>query len=156
MAEGVGQTKDCIEAVDEGGAAADADERIHVGSAAKQVACAVNKIFAVDEEHGYAPEHLQQGIDKLIFLPKDEAWQRPAPHSAHVLIEDKAGKNHGADEPLAHCLHFLRCCVLWRAGRRGGLALRMNGGAEAKPFNAGDDGCLVNNAFIEGDVRIIR
>ena len=156
MAEGVGQAKDGIEAVDEGGAAADADERIHVGRTVEQVACAVNKIFAVDEQHRYAPEHLQQCVDKLVLLPKDEAWQGPAPHSAHVLIKDKAGKNHRADEPLAHFLHFLRCRVLRRAGRRCGLALRMNGGAEAKLFDAGDDGRFVNNAFIKGDVRVIR
>ena len=116
----------------------------------------MNKIFTVDEQHGYAPEHLQQRIDKLVFLPKDEAWQRPAPHSAHVLIKDKAGKNHRTDEPLAHFLHFLCCSVLRRAGRRCGLALRMNGGAEAKPFDAGDDCRFVNNAFIKGDVRVVR
>ena len=113
----------------------------------------MDKILAVDKEHRNTPQHLQQSVNQLVFLPQNKAWQRPAPHAPHVLIKDKTGKNQRADKTLTHLLHLLcrrillryRCCNI----------CSMHSRAKAQLFNAGNNRFFIYNAFIKGNVRII-
>ena len=134
---------DGVDAVHDGGAGAQCDQRIHVRRALPQRLEADNIVLAVDIDDGQQQQKLRECERHRIFHAEEARGQRPAHHVAHREIEQRDGEDEREGETLFHVAVRLLC----GAGAAGLGSLRGGGAAGlcmqrrtvARLFDRGDD-----------------
>ena len=134
---------DGVDAVHDGGAGAQCDQRIHVRRALPQRLEADDIVLAVDIDDGQQQQKLRECERHRIFHAEEARGQRPAHHVAHREIEQRDGEDEREGETLFHVAVRLLC----GAGAAGLGSLRGGGAAGlcmqrrtvARLFDRGDD-----------------
>ena len=134
---------DGVDAVHDGGAGAQCDQRIHVRRALPQRLEADDIVLAVDIDDGQQQQKLRECERHRIFHAEEARGQRPAHHVAHREIEQRDGEEEREGETLFHVAVRLLC----GAGAAGLGSLRGGGAAGlcmqrrtvARLFDRGDD-----------------
>ena len=140
LAEADADLIDGINAVDDGGAGAEGDERIHVRRALPQRPKADNVVLAVDIDDGEQQQKLREGEGHRVLHAEEARRQRPAHHVPHREVEEGNGKNEREGEALFHAaVGLLRGAgaALFHGGSTAGLCVQ--GRAVARLFDRGDD-----------------
>ena len=134
---------DGVDAVHDGGAGAQRDQRIHVRRTLPQRLKADDIILAVDIDDGQQQQKLRERERHRVFHTEEARGQRPAHHVAHREIEQRDGEEEREREALFHAaVGLLRgagtaCFGGLRGGRAAGLCVQ--GRAVARLFDRGDD-----------------
>ena len=142
-----------VNAINDCGAGAYRNQRIHVRRAVEQGLEAHPVIFEVDEHHRDQQQELGKCKADCIFHPQQGAGERPPHHVTHRNIKQWDRKKGRKQQPLFHLLVFyLRRTDLRFCCRCGRAALVLCGGfgnrAITGLFNGLDDSRRIQNGFI--------
>ena len=142
-----------VNAINNCGAGAYRNQRIHVRRAVEQGLEAHPVIFEVDKHHRDQQQELGKCKADCIFHPQQGAGERPPHHVAHRNIKQRDRKKGRKQQPLFHLLVFCLCRTDLRfCCRCGRSALVLCGGfgnrAITGLFNGLDDSRRIQNGFI--------
>ena len=131
------------DAVDDGRAGADGDQRVHVGRAVEQRAEADLVILAVDVHDRQRQQQLAHRVGNGILVAAEQRRQRPAQHVPHGEVHQRHQKGKRDDQPPLHGGEFVghrrgaglgggRLFAAGRRLRRGAVAAGLDGGADLR------------------------
>ena len=90
------------DAVQNGGAGAERNERIHVRRALDERLAAADIVLTVDEDNGDEQQKLRERERHRVLHAEEARGQRPAHHVAHREIEERNGKKQREHKTLFH------------------------------------------------------
>ena len=141
MAKAKGDLVERVDAVGQGRARPQRDERVHVGRAVQQRLEPLAIVLEVDGHDRQQQQELRQRVEHRVFRPEENPRQRPAHHVPHGKVEQGHGEDKGPNHPAAHRQVF----PLGRRARRLALGrglcagLLLQRGAIPSLFHRGDD-----------------
>ena len=139
MAQGPAGHEDGPEGVEEGGGAAQGDQRVHIGGPVPQGAEAVDKVVVVDIHDGQHQHQLGQGEYHAVLVPQEDGGQGSPHHVAHAQVEQGHQEHDGPDQPVLHAPGLLRRRVGLGRRCRGRGAFTVDAGVIARPVHRGAD-----------------
>ena len=143
LAEADADLIDGIDAVYDGGAGAERDQRVHVRRALPERPEADDIVLAVDIDDGDEQQKLRERERHRVFHAEEARGQRPTHHVAHRKIEKRDREEQREREALFHALVSLLCGSgaarfrRLRGRRAAGLCVQRR--AVARFFDCGDD-----------------